>query len=360
MYSKAVEQILVAMDSADKREGDLPAYQRRMMRLRLLCTVVLLLGYSGTLAYAGVTLWTAWRTGAWSPFWDTVNVLWLTFGLLGIGSAFYEEALHAGQAHVLRERIRMRAQPWQMPEARQSQQLEPNELFAGSGRFGPFERLERGRSLDMVTALILSGLFSMGFVLALMGVLLFARLPTPADVAFVTLVLGLPGAGFTWLTVFVVRRIRRIRRPFWVASGEWGLGWETVSGRRRQARLPWDEVRAFFVITEPDASNDAYSVFVVQGSTVRLAWVMPRAPSPEQRAASDALRRLITARTGLPLTEVSAAILSPEDYDAMPAIPTPAAPQVSPRVARFLTLAWLVPLALTLLLTLSGLLLQHM
>jgi hypothetical protein len=360
MYAKTIEQILAAMDSADKREVDLAAYQRRMMRLRLQCTVVLLLGYSGILAYAVVTLWSAWRTSAWSPFWDTVKFLWLTHGLLGIGSVFYEEAQHAGQAHVLRERIITRAQQWQVPEARRSQQLEPSELFAGSGRFGPFDRLERGRALDMVTALMLSGLFSVGFVLALMGVLLFARLPTPADVGFVTLFLGLPGAGFTWLTIFVVRRIRRTRRPFWVASGEWGLGWEPVSGRRRQVRLPWDEVRAIFVITEPDASNDAYSVFVVQGSTARLIWVMSRAPSPEQRAASDALRRLITARTGLPLTEVSTATLSPEDYDAMPAIPTPAAPQVSPRVARVLTLAWLVPLALTLLLTLSGLLLQHM
>jgi hypothetical protein len=78
MYSKTIEQILAAMDSADKRQVDLAAYQRRMMRLRLECTVVLLLCYTGILAYAVVTLWTAWQTGAWSPFWDTVKFLWLT------------------------------------------------------------------------------------------------------------------------------------------------------------------------------------------------------------------------------------------------------------------------------------------
>jgi hypothetical protein len=359
MNSKTIEQILAAMDSAGKRHDDLAAYQRRMMRLRVVSTTVLLLGYGGVLAYATANLWSAWHTGAWSPFWDTVKFLWGAFGLLGIGSVFYEEAQHAGQAHVLRERISIRAQRWELPEARRFQQPEPNELFAGSGRFGPFERLERGRALDMVAALILSVLFSVAFVLALIAVLLFAQLPTPADVAFVTLFLGLPGASFTWLTVFVVRRIRRMRRPFWVASGELGLGWERVTGRRRQARLPWDEVRTFFAITEPDANDDAYSVTIVQGSGGRLTWVMPRAPSPEQRAANDGLRRLITARTGLPLAEVSAPTLSPEDYDAMPSTPTPAAPQVSPRVARLLSLAWLVPLALALLLTISGLLLQH-
>jgi hypothetical protein len=359
VHAKTIEQILTALDSTEKRHDDLAAYQQRMMRLRLISTVVVLLAYAGVLAYAAAKLWSARHTGAWSPFWDALKVVWETSGFLGIGSIFYEQAQQAGQAHVLRERVAMRALQQELAPAQWLQLPVPDELFTGGGQFSPFERLERGRALDMAQALILSIPVAAGFLLALIVVLIFAQLPTPADVAFFTLLLGLPGALFAWLTLLVLRRLRRMRRPFWVSAGEWGLGWEKVTGRNRQTRLSWDQVRAFFVIAEPDAKDDAFSVYVVQGSGMRLTWAMPRAPTPEQRAANDALRRVISTRTGLPLTEVSAATLSPEDYGVTAPDPSPAMPQVSPRVARFLSLAWLVPLALTLLLTIGGLILQH-
>ncbi|HEV2460414.1 MAG TPA: hypothetical protein VGS80_18830, partial [Ktedonobacterales bacterium] len=209
VHAKTIEQILTALDSADKRHDDLAAYQQRIMRLRLrlISTVVVLLAYAGVLAYAAAKLWSARHTGAWSPFWDALKFVWETSGFLGIGSIFYEQAQQAGQAHVLRERVAMRALQQELAPAQWLQPPVPDELFIGAGRFGPFERLERGRALDMVPALILSVPLAAGLVLALILVLLFGQSPDPAEVAFFTLLLGLPGALFAWLTLLVLRRL---------------------------------------------------------------------------------------------------------------------------------------------------------
>jgi hypothetical protein len=50
VHAKTIEQILTALDSTEKRHDDLAAYQQRMMRLRLISTVVVLLAYAGVLA----------------------------------------------------------------------------------------------------------------------------------------------------------------------------------------------------------------------------------------------------------------------------------------------------------------------
>ncbi|HEV2459927.1 MAG TPA: hypothetical protein VGS80_16335, partial [Ktedonobacterales bacterium] len=239
-------------------------------------------------------LWSAGHTGTWSPFWDAMKVVWEAFGLLGISAIFYEQAQQAGQAHVLRERIAMRALQQELAPAQGSQPSVPDELFAGIGRFGPFERLERGRARDIVPALILSVPLAVGLLLALILVLLFGQSPDPAEVAFFTLLLGLPGALFAWLTLLVLRRLRRMRRPFWVSAGEWGLGWEKVTGRNRQTRLSWDQVRAFFVVAEPDAKDDAFSVYVVQGSGMRLTWAMPQ--RPRRSSVRRTMRSAVSSR----------------------------------------------------------------
>jgi len=144
-----------------------------------------------------------------------------------------------------------------------------------------------------------------------------------------------------------------------VLADSWGLTWETAKGRHRWARLAWHEVRACFVIREPDASDEAYSVFVMQGDGVQLAWALPRAPSPEQRAANDRLVRLAGTHTHLALAIVSAATLFPEDYDLPLPDASPIDSPMSARTERFLSFAWGIPFLLNLLLSIAGLVLEH-
>jgi len=207
----------------------------------------------------------------------------------------------------------------------------------------------------LVLSLFLTGTLLVGFIIAL----LLVQPSTPAEVAFIVLLLGLPAAGCLWLTVFVIRRLRRMRRPLMVLADSWGLAWETATGRRRWARLPWHEMRSFFVIREPDISDDAFSVFVAQGEGARLAWALPRAPSPEQLAANERLVRLAGTHTHLPLAVVSAARLSPEDYDVPVPESSPITLPMSGRTARFLSLAFRVPFLLSVLLPIAGFILEH-
>ncbi|HEX9413434.1 MAG TPA: hypothetical protein VF916_08000, partial [Ktedonobacterales bacterium] len=156
MDNQAIEQILAQMDATDERQIDLATYQHRMIRLRVATTAVVLVGYIGVLAYAAMKLWGAWHTGVWPPFWDTMRFVWGAFGLVSIGTAFSERGREAGQAHVLRAQITAQSRRRGLPEAEQPQALAPSELSTGAESLGPFQRLERGRTLTMSSVLILS------------------------------------------------------------------------------------------------------------------------------------------------------------------------------------------------------------
>ena len=155
---------------------------------------------------------------------------WSVFALMGfVGAVFSQPARLVGQAQALRRQIGALPRPQilqilQIPHLPQGLQdppasaqpppPTPGELSVGVGgpeRLGPFERLDRGRTLDTVQALVLSLLLTGMLAAGLIGALLLVQPSTSTEVGIIVLLLGLPAAGCLWLTVLVIRRLRRIR-----------------------------------------------------------------------------------------------------------------------------------------------------
>ncbi len=108
-------------------------------------------------------------------------------------------------------------------------------------------------------------------------------------------------------------------RPKLLAVDDWGIRWRPRGWRRREATLPWHDVRVFCVMrVKPGASaRDAYTYLLV-GDDLSFAWTLaPRAKAP-MRDASALLSRLVVTRTRLPLLDTSQAIASIDQWTSAP------------------------------------------
>jgi len=356
MWSKDVEEIVSLLSEGDER---LARRQALMARLRVAWAVAALVVFLGVDAWLAGQLWSAWHTGVWGDFWPALRNAWLAFPLIGLGSGAAREAgRQVERARVLRRVIAARVTHGG-EEARQPEPLAGRDLPVDPERIGPFERLERDRSLDMVIALVISTTVTAGFVFALAVLVFLAHVPLFPDLLIFGLIFGIPAAIFVCLTLLAARRLRRVRRPFTVVADESGVEWQGAL-RRRPVRMAWREPRTFFAIAEPgDEGEKPYSsVYILAAERRRLAWSLPRDASAQATESSERIASLIGARAGLPLMVVSAAALSPEDYDSRASVPEIEMP-MGRRTARLLQLAWRVPLALTGVVTLLGLILPH-
>lgn len=108
-------------------------------------------------------------------------------------------------------------------------------------------------------------------------------------------------------------------RPKLLAVDDLGIRWRPRGWRRREATLPWHDVRAFCVMrVKPGASaRDAYTYLLV-GDDLSFAWTLaPRAKAP-MRDASVLLSRLVVTRTRLPLLDASQVVASIDQWTSAP------------------------------------------
>jgi len=358
MRSDTIEQMLGMLD---KNPDVLERFQYRMSRLRIAYAALALPAFLALDAYLAFRLWTAWHTHDWSSFWDAMHWGWTLLPLVGLGSAFYELGRQAGQARVLRAATTQHIAKGKTLADSQPEPLAGRDLPAGPERIGPLERIERGRTHNLVNALVIASPFALGAVAGLLIILFLAHLPTLADVLFWIAVLGVFGGPFAAMAILLVITLKRVREPLTVIADEWGLEWQTPTVRRKHERLAWHEARSFFTIAEPrEDGGSQNSAYVLQGEGRRLIWTVPLRADAATLAASERLARLIVTRTPLPLSVISAATLSPEDYDLKAPVPSPVDPPIGPRTARFLWLTWLIPLALSVLITLAALILSRL
>jgi hypothetical protein len=358
MRSDTIEQMLGMLD---KTPEELERFQSRMTRLRIAYAALALPAFLALDAYLASRLWTAWHTHDWSSFWDDMRWGWTLLPFVGLGSAFYEVGRQAGQARVLHAAVTQQTARREVPPESQPEPLAGRDLPASPERIGPLERIERGRSSNLVMALVFASPFALGALLGVLIILIFAHLPSLADVLFVLILLSIIGGPFVGFTVMAIIKLRHVRKPLTVVADEWGLKWQTPTVRRKREQLAWHEARSFFTIAEPQEDGSSRnSAYVLQGEGHRLAWMMPVRADIATSAASERLARLIVTRTRLPLSDISAAALSPEDYDLKDPALSPVDPPIGPRAGRFLLLAWLIPIALAVLITFTALVLSHL
>jgi hypothetical protein len=358
MRSDEIEQVLGMLD---KTPEELERFQARMTRLQIVYAALALPAFLALDAYLASRLWTAWHTHDWSSFWGDWQRGWALLAFVGVGSVFYEQGRRAGQTRVLRAALAQHIARRETPPESQPEPLAGRDLPADPERIGPLERIERNRSSNLATALVLASSLAGSAVAGLLIILFLAHLPTLADVLFWSAVLGVFGGPFAAMAIWLVIKRRRVREPLTVVADEWGLEWQTPTVRRRRKRLAYHGARSFFAIAEPQEDGSSQnSAYVLQGEGHRLVWMVPLRADAAPVAASERLTRIIVTRTRLPLSVISAATLSPEDYDLTAPVPSPVDPPIGPRAGRFLWLAWLIPFALTVLITLTALVLSHL
>lgn len=322
------------------------------------------LSYAATWLFAASRLWAAWQSGDWSQFWDAywfhasvLALLHFVYVLRSVLTATIDQAL------AMRRGIEVSDAAIAPIAPDQPLPLSADEMRKGRVRFVSLVRPERAYARRQQ---INSGIcfFVFGAVCAGLAALLLAvagELALGLWLAVTVLVFFTMTLGFVAMGVLMLLRARRSLSPLNLTADEWGLAWDAARVRRRRMRIAWHEARAFFAIAEPqeDGSN-RNSAYVLQGEGHRLVWMVPLHASAATLAASERLVRHIVTRTRLPLSVISAATLSPEDYDPKAPVPSSVDPPIDPRVARFLWLSWLIPMALGFLIILAGLVLSHL
>jgi hypothetical protein len=358
MDAQAIEQRLSVLGQTPEQ---LQRRQSQMARLRVIYAALALPAFLALDAYLAVRLLTAWQTHDWSSFWDDMRWGWTLLPLAGGGSVFYELGRQAGQARLVQAATARQLARRDTSTDGQPEPLAGRELVAGAGRIGPLKRIERGRTLDLAKATIVASPLALCAVVGFVLYLIFAHPPTLADLLFVTALFVFFGCPFVVAAMFMLIKLRRVREPLIVGADEWGLDWQPPTIRRKREQLAWHDARSLFAIAEPQVDgNSRNSTYILQGEKRRFAWAAPPHAEAAMLGASERLARLIVTRTRLPLIIISAATLSPEDYDPNTLVPSPVDPPLGKRTARFLTLAWLAPMSLAALIALAGLILSHL
>lgn len=167
--------------------------------------------------------------------------------------------------------------------------------------FGPFRRANRSlRNSDLGAGacLLLIGLSLVGIVITLLiAAPQWISWPRVATFGIVVVGLALCAAGIALLAE-AVRLGRRVR----VQANEMGLRWERVFPRRGEDSIPWDAIRAIFVISHTRRLDGCLACVVASSSAALAFDLSPQTPAA-QVADANRLAKLVLVRTGLPLLD---------------------------------------------------------
>ena len=96
------------------------------------------------------------------------------------------------------------------------------------------------------------------------------------------------------------------RRQRLLAIDDWGIRWRVRGWRAREQTLSWHDVTGFCTHRRrsESGSNSAYT-YVLMGSEQSFAWIVSARAHESERTASELLVRLVIARTGRPLRDVT-------------------------------------------------------
>ena len=97
-----------------------------------------------------------------------------------------------------------------------------------------------------------------------------------------------------------------MRRQRLLAIDDWGIRWRARGWRTRELTLAWHDVTAFCAHRRrsESGSNSSYT-YALMGSEQSFAWIVSARAKESERAASELLVRLVIARTGCPLRDVT-------------------------------------------------------
>lgn len=167
--------------------------------------------------------------------------------------------------------------------------------------FGSFRRPNGElRSDDLVASicLLLAGL-------CLTGIFIAARLTAPRSLSWPPAVtfggIALGVALYLGAIAFAAEA-HRLRRGVRVQADDMGLRWEAVFPRRREVHLPWDAIRATFVISHT-RGLDRHLACVVDGGDAVLAFGLSSNTPAAEVADANRLVKIVLARTGLALLD---------------------------------------------------------
>lgn len=316
-----------------------PEHQIRQRRIWALSALTWALGLAavGAATYASWQLWLAWQTG-YEPYWQHVGITTpvlfflavayvmsemmgrFLLGLRGFNRRFRSQNERLRQAAISSDG-RLAPTAEEQPEP-----LPLSELPLGPITFGPFEKVHRKAAHQSLAAHIAFVLIAGGTIV--LFIVLDATLPGITDGPFggmlgpfeVVFLGTFALAGLISLVTLALRVWGRVRGRGQELSGrfvadDWGIR-EAEGHRGARQPIAWHDTRAFYKADDLLRLNGSHvseglsqrTTFTADTGERRLQWSVSTTSSPDQRAASDRLARVIVTHTRLPLRDLSAAV----------------------------------------------------
>jgi hypothetical protein len=343
-----------------------------------------------------LALWCFWWVGPaghhedWGFFWDAANFLLLPSTALGFLDMLAPKIRLAFSQSLMLRRAALIGDDRLAPQvAAQPMPLSGAELPLSVANFGTLLDAASWGAQPRITAGVLaciSGIAFAGLAIllhqmvgplapldSLNQVLATGTIALCAVGAICMLALGLWGL---WRELGIARGVR-------FTADDWSLHRVRYRRRMQKASLAWHEAQALYMATvQQKPGLPEHTLYALDGGARALTWTLPLRPNSQQRVDHERLLRLIVARTGLPLRDLSVGVgklaqepdATEEGQAAAPAIPAAtslAAMEVSPadpigatdpaqtRAGCWWLLVAFAPLLLTLALSAAGWLWQH-
>jgi hypothetical protein len=300
------------------RPPDESQIQRQRKRLTLFLILWSIISVLIPIAIGAFALWHTWQTNQWGDFWNGVFLFQIGVPTVALLQPTIHISIYlyhgrrskewSAQAQHLRQAAREGDTALAPLADKQYEPLSSSPLSAGLQHWGPLKQPPE----EKIEWMLAIGIF-LSLLGGVMSVVLIPGGSHPLDTS--TRVAGVVGLLLLAVGVGALAWwYWGMRKDIDVLADDRHLEWKRLRwwGRTRTT-LDWQEIHTFFTFTYDKKrwgglAWEKFQVYVLDGHRATLAWVVPEYPKAYERDIHAPFCRLISARTRLPLRDLSAAV----------------------------------------------------